>query len=210
MPRLRTRITTDDVLKVPVQSLYRRGKLKAGQFSEGPLLDRTSPRFTALLGYDGVGWIEVGSRRWTIEKRSLRQGGFRLSCRGSNGRRHLNLFITQDGSVGTASQLGLIWTTKRLTKSNRALCRRRKLLRRLEGKPYSWEWIKTHPDYTPKRPHGMSKKRFRRLVNDGVYYRRKRIPKTLSRARSGRDDIQAINRIFGKVSTAEGHDVCDR
>jgi len=72
-----------------------------------------------------------------------------------------------------------------------------KLLRRLEGKPYSWEWVRAHPDYTPKKPHGMSRKRFRRLVNGGIYYVRKRTPTMLNRKQTGVDDIEFMKRVFG-------------
>src|SRR5438105_1919856 len=122
----RSRTTTDDLPRVSIPSLHRSGKLRLGRSTTGFLLDKESPRFFAFLGHNGIGWIEVGSQRWSVEGRNLRHGGFRLYCRGGNGRCHLNLFITGDGRVGTASELGLTWATKRLSKTNRALYRRRK------------------------------------------------------------------------------------
>jgi hypothetical protein len=102
-------------------------------------------------------------------------GGIRLYLIASNNRRHSNLFLTADNRVGTVSELGLIWKTKRLGKSNRALNRRRKLLQLLRANPGDLDWVKQHPNYPMKKPHGMSRKRFLRLIRDGVFYPRKRL-----------------------------------
>ena len=195
MPR-RSRATTDDLTSVSIHTLSRSRKLILGRYTQGFLLGNDSPRFSAFLGYDGIGWIEVGTRRWSIGKQEIRRGGFRLVCRGSNGKAHLSLFISRDGTVGSASELRLIYTTQRMRKAKRVLHRRGKLLRRLVGRPVSLEWVKAHPDYHPTKPYGMSRKRYRRLVNEGIYYRRKRMPRRLSREQKGVDDIEAIRRIF--------------
>ncbi len=182
-PRSRTLI--EDTRKTRIQSLYNSGKMRAGQTTSGHLLGRDSPRFTAFLGANSYGWLQIGNQKWAIESRGMQRisrktrlpiiGGIRLYLISSNNRRHSNLFLTTDNRVGTVSELGLIWKTKRLRKSNRALNRRRKLLQLLRANPGDLDWVKQHPDYPMKKPYGMSRKRFRRLVRDGVYYIRKRL-----------------------------------
>jgi len=182
-PRSRTLI--EDTRKTRIQSLYNSGKIRVGQTTSGHLLGRDSPRFTAFLGANSYGWLQIGNQKWAIESRGMQRisrktrlpiiGGIRLYLISSNNRRHSNLFLTTDNRVGTVSELGLIWKTKRLRKSNRALNRRRKLLQLLRANPGDLDWVKQHPDYPMKKPYGMSRKRFRRLVRDGVYYIRKRL-----------------------------------
>jgi len=181
----RTRTLIEDTRKIRIQALYNSGKMRAGQTTSGHLLGRDSPRFTAFLGANSYGWLQIGNQKWAIESRGMQRisrktrqpiiGGIRLYLISSNNRRHSNLFLTADNRVGTVSELGLIWKTKRLRKSNRALNRRRKLLQLLRANPGDLDWVKQHPDYPMKKPYGMSRKRFRRLVRDGVYYIRKRL-----------------------------------
>jgi len=181
----RTRTLIEDTRKIRIQSLYNSGKIRVGQTTSGHLLGRDSPRFTAFLGANSYGWLQIGNQKWAIESRGMQRisrktrlpiiGGIRLYLISSNNRRHSNLFLTTDNRVGTVSELGLIWKTKRLRKSNRALNRRRKLLQLLRANPGDLDWVKQHPDYPMKKPYGMSRKRFRRLVRDGVYYIRKRL-----------------------------------
>ncbi len=181
----RTRTLIEDARKIRIQSLYNSGKIRVGQTTSGHLLGRDSPRFTAFLGANSYGWLQIGNQKWALESRGMQRisrktrqpiiGGIRLYVIASNDRRHSNLFLTTDNRVGTVSELGLIWKTKRLRKSNRALNRRRKLLQLLRANPGDLDWVKQHPDYPMKKPYGMSRKRFRRLVRDGVYYIRKRL-----------------------------------
>src|ERR1051326_6095793 len=131
----RTRISVEDIgcRKIPIQTLFSRRKLRLGEYTDGFLLDDRGPRFSAFLGCDGCGWIQVGRGRWLIERRYLTRGGFRFDLRASNGQRHTNLFIVGD-RVGTVSELGLTWNSKRMTKAKRAVNRRGKLLRVIEGR----------------------------------------------------------------------------
>lgn len=183
-PRSRTII--EDTRKIRIQSLYSSGKIKAGQTTSGHLLGKESPRFTAFLGSNSYGWLQVGNQKWALESREMQRisrktrqpimmGAVRLYLIGSNNRRHSNLFLTVDNRIGTVSELGLSWKTKRLSKSNRAVNRRRRLLRYLRANPGDLDWVKQHPDYPLKKPYGMARKRFRRLIRDGVYYIRKRL-----------------------------------
>ena len=181
----RTRTLIEDTRKIRIQSLYNSGKITIGQTTSGHLLGKEGPRFTAFLGGNSYGWLQIGTQKWALESRQMQRisrrtrqpiiGGIRLYLISSNNRRHSNLFLTTDNRVGTVSELGLIWKTKRLRKSNRALNRRRKLLQLLRANPGDLDWVKQHPDYPMKKPYGMSRKRFRRLVRDGVYYIRKRL-----------------------------------
>jgi hypothetical protein len=182
-PRSRTLI--EDARKIRIQSLYNSGKIKVGQTTSGHLLAKEGPRFTAFLGGNSYGWLQIGNQKWALESRQMHRisrktrqpiiGGIRLYLISSNDRRHSNLFLTADNRVGTVGELGLIWKTKRLSKSKRALNRRRKLLRLLRANPGDLDWVKQHPDYPIERPRGMSRKRFTRLIRDGVFYPRKRL-----------------------------------
>jgi hypothetical protein len=122
-------------------------------------------------------------------------GGIRLYLISSNNQRHSNLFLTTDNRVGTVNELGLIWKTKRLRKSNRALNRRRKLLQLLRANPGDLDWVKQHPDHPMKKPYGMSRKRFVRLIRDGVFYPRKRL---LNKDREvQQQDLNTLRTVFG-------------
>jgi hypothetical protein len=202
-PRSRTLI--EDTRKIRIQSLYNSGKIKIGQTISGYLLGRDSPQFTAFLGANSYGWLQIGNQKWALESRRMHRisrktrlpiiGGIRLYLISSNNRRHSNLFLTADNSVGTASELGLIWKTKRLRKSNRVLYRRRKLLQLLRANPGDLDWIKQHPNFPMKKPRGMSRKRFMRLIRDGVYYVRKRL---LNKDREvQQQDLNNLRTVFG-------------
>ncbi len=201
----RTRTLIEDTRKIRIQALYNSGKMRAGQTTSGHLLGRDSPRFTAFLGANSYGWLQIGNQKWAIESRGMQRisrktrlpiiGGIRLYLISSNNRRHSNLFLTTDNRVGTVSELGLIWKTKRLRKSNRALNRRRKLLQLLRANPGDLDWVKQHPDYPMKKPYGMSRKRFVRLIRDGVYYIRKRL---LNKDREAQQqDLNTLRTVLG-------------
>src|SRR5437588_6176844 len=105
----KSRTTIDEALKIPLRLLYQLGRIRPGEYTSGFLVDHCSPRFSAYLGNDLRGHIQVGARRWNIDRKQLAQGGFQLFVIGSNGKRHLNLYLTNDNRVGTKTELGFIW-----------------------------------------------------------------------------------------------------
>jgi hypothetical protein len=121
-------------------------------------------------------WIEfAGILRFPLSSWEVLDGiTDRWAVRDGDGRRYTRIYLLQDRRFGTRYSLGLAYRVENMTRKQRALKRRHKLIERIEGGKVDVNYVEKQPlDYVPKRRKNKRSREYGLLMREGKYHRLK-------------------------------------
>jgi hypothetical protein len=114
-------------------------------------------RWRAHLSESGS-WLEVNGKRFPLVPviQETKHGGVWWMVQGGDGKRYRHVLVLPSGQAGTLGDLvalyGLRYRSQRMwSKKSQRAYRRHKIIERLDG-PTSFQWVKDHEAYVPKKP----------------------------------------------------------